>query len=101
MEGLVRFMEDQLAAMAAEIPVIGTPVGGIVDFLYDGETGVFCQPNDPASIVAAVQRLMQDGECRPKIVRQGLEAAMKSYGWKGIAERMQGLLRRSGQATAG
>lgn len=83
-----------LEAMAAEIPVIGTPVGGIVDFLYDGETGVFCQPNDPASIVAAVQRLMQDGECRPKIVRQGLEAAMKSYGWKGIAERMQGILDR-------
>ncbi|MBP7005927.1 glycosyltransferase family 4 protein [Patescibacteria group bacterium] len=83
-----------LEAMAAELPIIGTPVGGIADFLHDGETGIFCQPRDPASIVTAVQRLIEDSLLRAKLVQQGLKAAIDSYGWKGIADRMQGILGR-------
>ncbi|MEK7138856.1 MAG: glycosyltransferase family 4 protein, partial [Patescibacteria group bacterium] len=32
-----------LEAMAAGVPIIGTSVGGISDFLKDGETGLFCR----------------------------------------------------------
>ena len=35
-----------LEAMAAGLPVIGTPVGGIPDFLKDGETGLFAKVGD-------------------------------------------------------
>ncbi len=60
-------------AMAAGIPVIGTPVGGIVDFLFDPQspqgsiapTGLFCRVRNPQSIADAVNRLTED----PKLVR--------------------------------
>jgi glycosyltransferase involved in cell wall biosynthesis len=81
-----------LEAMAAGIPVIATPVGGIPDFLEDGETGVFCQPHDPASIAAAAQRIQQDAALREKILVQADALVRDRYDWDGIARRMGDLL---------
>lgn len=81
-----------LEAMAAGIPVIGTPVGGIPDFLTDGETGVFCQPRDPASISTAVKRILEEPGLRGKLVRQGETLVRERYGWDGIAKRIDAML---------
>ena len=81
-----------LEAMAAGIPIIGTPVGGIPDFLIDGETGVFCQPRDPASIAKAVMRIQTEPGLRDKLVRRGEALVRKDYDWDGIAARIDGML---------
>lgn len=83
-----------LEAMAAGLPIIGTPVGGIPDFLTDNETGVFCQPRDPASIATAATRLADDAELRARVVRQGKALAIERYGWDGIAARIGKILDR-------
>jgi glycosyltransferase involved in cell wall biosynthesis len=83
-----------LEAMAAGIPIIGTPVGGIPDFLTDGETGVFCQPRDPGSIANAVIRLEEEPGLRAKLIMQGEKLVRGCYGWEGIAERIDGMLQR-------
>lgn len=77
-----------LEAMAAELPIIGTPVGGIPDFLMDGETGVMCQPRDPTSIAAAVQRLLTDAALVQRLRVSGPQLIQRSYTWESIAERM-------------
>jgi glycosyltransferase involved in cell wall biosynthesis len=81
-----------LEAMMAGLPVIGTPVGGIPDFLLDGETGVFCEPRDPASIARSAARVMEDEELRDRIVKQGRELVRAKYGWDGIAEKIRAML---------
>ncbi len=43
-----------LEAMAVGVPIIGTPVGGIPDFLRPGETGWSCRVHDPESVARAV-----------------------------------------------
>lgn len=78
-----------LEAMAAGLPIIGTPVGGIPDFLTDGETGVFCQPRDPDSIAAAVLRIQSDPALRSRLVANGERFVREKYGWEGIAERIR------------
>jgi glycosyltransferase involved in cell wall biosynthesis len=81
-----------LEAMASGIPIIGTPVGGIPDFLKDGETGVFCSPRDPVSIAVAVRRIVDDGGLRAQLVQQGEVTVRNGYAWDGIAVRMNQLL---------
>lgn len=81
-----------LEAMAAGIPIIGTPVGGIPDFLTDGETGVFCQPRDPESIAAAVRRIQEEPGLRERLIANGERLVRAQYDWNGIAERIHGVL---------
>jgi glycosyltransferase involved in cell wall biosynthesis len=89
-----------LEAMAAGIPIIGTPVGGIPDFLKDGETGVFCQPRDPKSIANAVIRLfgysvIREGEeraFRERLISNGERMVREGYDWDGIASRIRAML---------
>lgn len=82
-----------LEAMAAGVPIIGTPVGGIPDFLTDGETGVFCQPRDPASIAKAAQRIQSEPGLREKIIRQGEAVVRERFDWEGIARKIDAMLR--------
>ena len=78
-----------LEAMAAGIPVIATPVGGIPDFLKDGETGLFCEVDNPRSIAQKVEKLLKDKESREYIVKNARKMVEEKYQWKSIADRMK------------
>lgn len=80
-----------LEAMAAGVPVIATPVGGIPDFLVEGETGLFCEVNNPRSIAQKVEKLIKDRESRDYMVRNAKSMVMEKYQWGGIAEKMKGI----------
>ncbi len=81
-----------LEAMAADIPVIGTPVGGIPDFLTDGETGLFCEVSNPKSIAQKVEKLIKDKESRDYIVGRAKEMVREKYQWSKIADEMRDIL---------
>lgn len=83
------FGNSYIEAMAARIPVIATPVGGIVDFLKDGETGLFCEVSNPRSIAQKVEKLIKDNESRDYIVRNAEEMVKERYEWNLIASDMK------------
>jgi len=78
-----------LEAMAAGLPVIATPVGGIPDFLRDGETGLFCEVKNPRSIAQKVEKLLKDRESRGYIIQKARQMVHDKYQWKFIAETMK------------
>lgn len=78
-----------IEAMAAGLPVIATPVGGIADFLRDGETGLFCEVGNPKSIAQKVEKLMKDSESRKYIVENASRMVALRYDWHLIAEQMK------------
>ncbi len=82
-----------LEAMAAGIPVIATPVGGIPDFLTDGETGLFCEVKNPRSIAQKVEKLIKDTESRNYIVRQAEKMVREKYQWPRITTEMEAVFR--------
>ena len=78
-----------IEAMVAGLPVITTPVGGIVDFLRDGETGLFCEVRNPESIAVQVKKLMDNDKLRENIVKNARKMVEEKYDWDLIAKRMK------------
>ncbi len=83
------FGNSFIEAMAAKLPVIATPVGGIPDFLTDNETGVFCSPDNPQSIVKAVNKILSDENLKTQIVKNAYERVVERYDWNHIAQLMK------------
>jgi len=77
-----------LEAMATGVPIIGTPVGGIPDFLKDSETGLFCEVKNPASIAKKIKLLLEDDDLRSKIIRNARQLIEERYSWDKIAPQM-------------
>lgn len=78
-----------IEAFAAGIPVIGTPVGGIPDFLTEGETGLFCEVENPHSIALAVKRYLAERDLRERIVGNAKQLAAERYDWSLITLDMK------------
>ena len=75
-----------IEAMAARIPVIGTPVGGITDFLTDRETGLVVEPDDPKAVAGAIQTFISDAPLRENIIEKAFNLASSRYRWERIAK---------------
>lgn len=62
-----------LVAMALDVPVVATRVGGIVDMIEDGKSGLLVPPADPEALAAAIERLAGDEGLKKRLVRGGEE----------------------------
>jgi glycosyltransferase involved in cell wall biosynthesis len=56
-----------LEAMAAGRPLVATRVGGLVDALIDGETGLLTAPDDPPAFAAALRRVLECGSLAQRL----------------------------------
>jgi len=52
------FPNGAIEAMAAGLPVIASRVGGLVDLIEDGRTGVLVPPDDPSALAAAIESMV-------------------------------------------
>jgi len=80
-----------LEAMLTGLPIIGTPVGGIPDFLKDGETGLFCEVRNPKTIADKFKLLISDNNLYQKIVENGKRLVKEKYDWEIIAGQMKNI----------
>jgi glycosyltransferase involved in cell wall biosynthesis len=90
------FGNSFIEAMAAGLPVIATPVGGIVDFLFDPEqnpgttpTGLFAEVENPESIAKAVKKLEDNRGLRDTLVSNAKAMVAKKYDWNLVASDMR------------
>lgn len=85
------FGNSYVEAMASGLPCIATPVGGIVDFIKDEETGLFVKSRDPKAIADAVATLMKDGRLVRKIKINAFKMVTEKYDWNIVARQMGGI----------
>lgn len=79
-----------LEAMAFGLPVVATPVGGILDFLKDGETGILVKPEDTLSIKEGILRL-EDENLKNSIKDDAKELVLNKYNWETISKDFDNL----------
>jgi glycosyltransferase involved in cell wall biosynthesis len=78
-----------IEAMAAGVPVIGTAVGGIPDFLHDGQTGLICVVDNPKDLARKILRILNDRDLRERLIVAASQMVQASYDWGAIARRME------------
>ena len=74
-----------LEAMACGVPVIASSVGGMIDTVVHGVTGVHVPPRDPGRIAAAARCLIDAPERRDALGRAGVARARERYTWDRVA----------------
>lgn len=86
------FGNSYVEAMACGLPCVATPVGGILDFIKERETGMFACVRNPQSVADAILELVRNPELVSKIKRQSFEMVKEKYDWPIIAEEMKKIL---------
>jgi glycosyltransferase involved in cell wall biosynthesis len=76
-----------LEAWSATKPVVVSRVGGLVDLIEDGQTGLMADPHEPRSFADAVTRLLGDGPFAAGLARAGREK-VESFGWQSTTSRI-------------
>jgi L-malate glycosyltransferase len=68
-----------LEAMACEVPVIATRVGGIPELVVDGECGYLFEIGDVEGMSAASVRILKNDSERERLGKQGREIAVSRF----------------------
>ena len=89
-----------LEAMTAGVPVIATPVGGIVDFLHDSQTGLFCEVGNPKSIAEKVKIYLENNELTETIKANAKEMVIKNYNWDLITEKIRNVFDKNSRSES-
>lgn len=79
------FGNSFVEALSCGVPIIGTPVGGIPDFLDNEKTGLFCRVRDPADLADKIKLLLKDRKLADNIVKNGQKMIRQRYEWDMIA----------------
>jgi glycosyltransferase involved in cell wall biosynthesis len=75
-----------LEAMAHGRPVVATRVGGLLDLVVDGETGIVVPARDPAALRSALERLLGDPDLRRRLGEAGRERARTHFSWEKVTD---------------
>lgn len=75
-----------LEAMACGVPVVATAVGGLVDTVVDGVTGVHVPPRRPDRVATAVNALLRSPAARARLGAAGVRRVRTRYSWERIAD---------------
>ena len=78
MESLPQSIKE---AFFLKIPVIATSVGDIPEVVKNNETGVLVSPNDPQSLLEAINSLLEDKDKASKMAENAYDLIIENFTW--------------------
>jgi glycosyltransferase involved in cell wall biosynthesis len=89
-----------LEAMACQLPVVGSRVGGIPEIIKDGETGILVEAGDSDSLASAIMELLSDEGLRMKMGVIGRKR-VESLSWDDVVTNLLNLYNEIARAVTG
>ena len=80
-----------LEAMARGVPLVASRVGGLPDFVKDGENGVLFDPADPDGLARAFDRLAALPPERLAQMTAAARETAEAYAWPNMIARLMGI----------
>ena len=80
-----------LEAMACEVPVVASRVGGLPEVIADGETGFLHEPDDIEGMAASAVRLLSDPALHRRVAHDALRAVHQRFCAEEIVPRYEAL----------
>ncbi len=80
-----------LEAMAAGLPVVTTPVGGVGDFFVQGVNGLLVSPGDLPALASAMIHLLNDDQLRRTMGQHNRQQALEQFATPQYARRLLAL----------
>jgi glycogen synthase len=78
-----------LEAMACETAVVASAVGGILEVVEDGKTGILVPPGRPDELASALRRLLEDPDQARAMGEAGRRRVEERFSWTSVAERTE------------
>jgi glycosyltransferase involved in cell wall biosynthesis len=89
-----------LEAMACGVPVVGAAVGGLLDSVVHGTTGLLVPPRDPVATAAALRTVLEDDDLRRRLGRAAAAHVASRFGWPRVAELTEAVYARLATPSA-
>lgn len=80
-----------LEAMSVETPVTATKVGGTPEIIEDEVNGILIEPNSPAQLKEAIERLLKDESLRGRLV-ENAKRRLGEFSWRSMVDKTLNLL---------
>lgn len=84
-----------LEAMACEVPVIATNIGGIPEVVVDGETGYLCELGDVVAVANKAIELLLDDEKRIQMGKRARERVDSHFSFEQIVSQYEDIYERT------
>ena len=88
-------------AMAHGRPVVACAVGGLLDAVEHGVTGLLVPPRDPAALRTAIETLLADADLRRRLGSAARAAARERFTWEAATAETLSAYRTATGATSG
>jgi len=89
-----------MEAMASGCAVLSCPVSGVPELIGDGVHGLLAREGDPASLAAALRRLLRDAVLRRRLVETARRRIETEFDVRAESGRLHELMRRAAAHAA-
>jgi glycosyltransferase involved in cell wall biosynthesis len=79
---------SMVEGMACGLPVVGTRVGGMLETVLDGETGLLVEPERADLLADAVVSVLEDGDRAKRMGITGRARAVERFSWRARSDRL-------------